>query len=153
MLQKEVLVIMSIQLRALSIKKEVANLGISVRSSIPKRLEANQRSDIILCPIAKTLDIIQAGKEITLPKFKAKGDFLHGVSRKLCRVLLERTWNFFARKPGTCICCNKVKETFLQACEKSSDHRAKQLKRKLSHLGQLVTMKIESLRAAAHLSA
>ena len=39
---------------------------------------------------------------------------------------------------------NKVQGTFVQECEKFSYHRAAQLKRLLSHLGQIVTMKIGS---------
>ena len=46
--KKGMLVIIGIHLSAPFIKKEVANLGISVRSRILNRLEANQTSKLIL---------------------------------------------------------------------------------------------------------
>ena len=48
---------------------------------------------------------------------------------------------------------NKVRGSLVQACENYSDLPTRQLKRKLSHLGQIANMKIKkSLWTAAHLS-
>ena len=46
-----------------------------------------------------------------------------------------------------------VKGTYVQACDKFSDRRTEQLKRKLSYLGQIVTMRIaNSLWTTVHFS-
>ena len=56
--------------------------------------------------------------------------------------LLKETLNLLARKPGTCTkSCTKSKELVSRHVNKSPYHRTEQLKRKLSHLGQIVTMK------------
>ena len=52
----------------LSVKKEFANLGMSMLSSILNMLMANQRSEIMYVVIAKTLDLTQAEDNITLTR-------------------------------------------------------------------------------------
>ena len=46
--QDEMPVIIGIRLIVLFIRKEVASFGIAVHSSIPQRVEANRRSELIL---------------------------------------------------------------------------------------------------------
>ena len=72
-------------------------------------------------------------------------------TRKLCS-LLRQTWNLFTR--GACTRTHIQSEGLVFKHVKfSSFDRTEQVKRKLSHLGQNVTMKIEnSLWTAAHLS-
>ena len=61
--------------------QEVAILGMCVRSSTFSRLEANRRTETNTSSVvAPTLDLTQAGKEVTSPKSTAKGGLLHGVS-------------------------------------------------------------------------
>ena len=76
--QKESRVIICNHLSAPFVNKEIANLGISVRSSIPKRVETNQRSEIILWQSPKHGP--KQEKETTSLKLAAKGKLLHGVS-------------------------------------------------------------------------
>ena len=62
------------------IRKGIANLGVSVRSSIRKRLGANQSNDIILWSSPKKLNLTQPEDEPHFVNFTAKGNFLHGMS-------------------------------------------------------------------------
>ena len=82
-------------------------------------------------------------------------------TRTLCRMrhsevvqsLLKRTWNLLPRKLGTYPTVLESQRNLCPGvCENSSDHRTEQVRRKLSHLGQIVTMIVESsLWTAAHL--
>ena len=66
--------------------------------------------------------------------------------------LLNQTRNLLSKK-ALHKNINKIQETYVQACENSSDLPTGKFKRKLSHLGQIVNMRIEHLLwALAHLS-
>ena len=74
-------------------------------------------------------------------------------TRKLCGDLLKQEWNMLTKAWDLQKDTYKAKRTYVQACENSSDLPTKQLKGKLSHLGQTANMNIQNLLwTAAHLS-
>ena len=77
MSKKEVPLITGIHLSVPFIKEETANLEVSVRSRILKRLGSNQRNEIIFVVVSKILDHTQAEENHFT---RAKGDLVHGVS-------------------------------------------------------------------------
>ena len=56
------------------------------------------------------------------------------------QILLKQTWNLL-RKKALHKNMDKIQETYVQTCENSSDLPTRKLKRKLSHLGQIVNIK------------
>ena len=170
-------VMTSIQLSVPFIKKGIANLGISVRSSIRRKLVANQTNGIILwwspkhwitlpsrgehhfadihCegrPSARNVSdsseiIQQGGQSSRSPNALPYEQLGNGAD------LIETNMEF---------ACNnawdphnnttQVTRTYIQACDNSSDLSTGHLKGMLSHLGQIANMKIENLLwTAAHL--
>ena len=93
------------------IREGIANLGVSVRLSIRKRLGANQSNDIILWSSPKTLDLTQPEDETHFEKLTAKGNFLHGMSAIPMKSNLQKiVWNIVKKFRHTRVAERLVKE-------------------------------------------
>ena len=73
-------------------KREDANLGMSVCSSIPKKAGGEPKKRNSSVAVAKTLEITQAEGDITSLKFTAKRDLQHAVSGNSAEIHLTAGW-------------------------------------------------------------
>ena len=83
------------------IKEGIANLGVSVRSSMMKRLGGKPKKRYNSVVVDKTLDLTQAEDEFISLRFMAKGNLQYGVSAIPVKTNHQEHWEYYCQEVPT----------------------------------------------------